>query len=667
MVTQNYEELLNHPSSEAVDDLIRSKQELSALKQAYADLDAFIHTVAHEMKSPISEIELYAEFIEEDNAGMLLPQSVEDLCSIRSICKTMSALIQRLMEYSKANFKELEKKEIDTKILIHQCFEEITSSIPAHRITLEVGDLPMLYGDFFLVHLIFLNVISNSVKFTSNKSHPKICVSASYVTGGVEYCVKDNGIGFEQKYADHLFEPFERLQNESVFQGNGVGLTIVKRIAERIHGKVSINGIPNEGCEVRIWFPKTMLYNDNFVESAEKHTIRIGIIGDFTGKCPLNEQGKIAASKLAAEEINANGGINTLPVELFFRDDRGLQLLTEQAARELTEELHVDVLMGSTLSPSRDIIRSYANRNKTLYLDTQQTEGGVADHYTFCLSAMPEQQMTHMLQYLIRNYGKRCFIITSDYNFGILSAEWAKYLVIQLGGEVMGCEHLDDQISDFDFLIDRIQRIEIDVLISVCVFPNHNQFYLQWNARNLNKIPIASTMVAAETYQHIELPPGILENTYVMASFLEVLNTPAAKQFTKRFREKYGVEQVPFMGMDTETAYSSIYLYKKAVEQAGTTETEAVIAALESNSIFFDGPGGRVLVRGSDHHTSRRMSCFRIDAQNQIHEIFRTGAIHSDYVEAMIESTMGIKGGIKSLGINCPSTQYNMLLNKLHI
>ena len=119
--------------------------------------------------------------------------------------------------------------------------------------------------------------------------------------------------------------------------------------------------------------------------------------------------------------------------------------------------------------------------------------------------------------------------------------------------------------------------------------------------------------------------------------------------------------------MDTETAYSSMYLYKKAVETAGTTETEAVISALESGEIYFDGPGGRVSVRGSDHHTARRMSCFRINDRHQVEELFRTGAIHSDYVEKMIEYNTGVKGGIKNLGANAPSAQYNMLLNKLYI
>lgn len=98
---------------------------------------------------------------------------------------------------------------------------------------------------------------------------------------------------------------------------------------------------------------------------------------------------------------------------------------------------------------------------------------------------------------------------------------------------------------------------------------------------------------------------------------------------------------------------------------AGTTETEAVISALESGNVFYDGPGGRVTVRGEDHHTIRTMSCFRIDKDHHAEEIFRTGPQHSDYIESMIKKNTGVQGGIKSLGINAENRQYNMLLDKI--
>jgi urea transport system substrate-binding protein len=150
----------------------------------------------------------------------------------------------------------------------------------------------------------------------------------------------------------------------------------------------------------------------------------------------------------------------------------------------------------------------------------------------------------------------------------------------------------------------------------------------------------------------------------VMASFIEELKTPAAQRFVKKFRSVYDQREVPYMSMDTETVYTALYIYKRAVELAETTDTEEVIATLESGTVYIDGPGGRVTVRGEDHHTIRSVSCFRINAQHQAEELFCTNPIHSDYVESMIEQTLGVKGGIKAMGANTPSIQYNMLLNK---
>jgi urea transport system substrate-binding protein len=646
------------------DQGVQSDPKRAALTQAYEDLNSFIYTVSHELKTPAREISLYAEFIEEDNKGNLLPQSEEDIRSIRKTCESMTLMVQRLMEYSKAGFKIIEQQQISVALLVRQCFDEIMRSIPERKVELTLGDLPEIMGDLFLIKLMFTNILSNSIKFTREKANAKINVTANILENTLEFHFRDNGIGFDMAYVGKIFEAFQRLQDEGKYEGSGIGLATVKKIAQRFGGDVSIVGWPGKGCEVRINLPKSLLKTPRDNDQSGRDVIKVGIIGDFTGMCSELERGKVPAYKFAADEINRLGGINGKKVELLFRDDRSISELTREAAKELTEEERVDVLMGSTLSPSREVMRHYADRTKTLYLDTQQTEGGVSSRYTFCLSAMPEQQMTQMLAYLIKKFGRKCYVVAADYNYGILSAEWVKYLVHQLGGEIVGVEYLDDQIVDFNPLIDRILQLKADILFSICVFPNHDGFYLQWHKRGLNHIPNASTMVAAETYQNVRFAPPTLENVYVMASFIEELKTPAAQRFVKKFRSVYDQREVPYMSMDTETVYTALYIYKRAVELAETTDTEEVIATLESGTVYIDGPGGRVTVRGEDHHTIRSVSCFRINAQHQAEELFCTNPIHSDYVESMIEQTLGVKGGIKAMGANTPSIQYNMLLNK---
>lgn len=649
---------------ERADEAGRARAEQDAIRRAYEDLDSFIYIVTHELKTPVRQIDLYAEFIEEDNIGALLPQSVADIHSIRAICDNMTTMVRRLMEYSKAGFKIIEQKQINMSLLVRQCSDEILHSVPGQRMELDIAELPEIMGDLFLIKLMVMNVVSNSVKYTREKEHAKLSVFSKMTEDMVEFHFCDNGIGFDMKYIDRLFVPFQRLQNEESYEGSGIGLATVRKIANRFGGDASIVGHLGTGCEVCLRLPKAMLRIDKDGEEQSCDSIKVGIIGDMTGVCSYLELGKSAAYKLAAQEINLLGGINGRKVELLFRDDQSISELTRRAAKELTEDEHVDVLMGSSLSPSRDIMKAFAEKNKTLYLDTQQTEGGVASHHTFCLSSMAEQQMTEMLKYLMKRYGGKYYIVAADYNFGILSAEWTKHLVRQFGGEVVGIEYINNSITDFTPLIDRILQVKADVLFSICVFPNHDMFYTQWHERGLNAIPNATTMLAAEICQNVQLEPPILENTYVMASFIEELDMPAARRFVQKFRAQYSQQEVPYMNMDTETAYTAMYIFKRAVELAGSTETEKVIAALESGNVYVDGPGGRVTVRGEDHHTTRSLSCFRYNAAHKAEELFRTGPIHSDYVESMIKQTLGVSGGLKAMGANAPDIQYNMLLNK---
>lgn len=435
-------------------------------EKAAEQLNSFIYTVAHELKTPAREISLYAEFIEEDNRDKLTMQSIKDLHSIRRTCERMTDMVKRLMEYSKADLKNIDRIRINTQLLIHQCFEELMRAEPNRKVTLTMEDLPELTGDMFLIKLMVMNILSNSIKFTRSRTKAKIMVFATARDGYVAFHFRDNGIGFDMNYADQIFEAFERLESNEAYEGNGIGLATVRRIVQRFDGKASIMGWPEKGCEVTVCFPEEIIYPDIKVSRQERSVVKIGIIGDLTGIASKEERSKQAAYQLAVKEINEVGGIDGKKIELLIRDDRSQSDLTNKAALELTQQEHVDVLMGSTLSPSRDIMQRYAQQTKTLYLNTQQTEGGVSGHYVFCLSAMPEQQMEKMLAYLFKKYGSKCYIVAADYNYGILSAEWVKYLVPKLGGEVVGIEYLDEKMMDFTSVIDRILQVQTDVLMA---------------------------------------------------------------------------------------------------------------------------------------------------------------------------------------------------------
>lgn len=234
------------------------------LSKAYSDLESFSYTVSHELKTPIREIETYIEFIGEDNAGVLNEQSLKDIESIKNVCTNTMHLIQSMMEYSRVGYKALNNEYIDMNSVITECFSEIMKPVHDRKVRLETGDIPQIYGDKFLIKQLVFNIISNSVKFTQEKEEAVISVTADPSEDTVTLYFRDNGVGFKPNSNVHLFNVFDRMHNESDYEGSGIGLAMVKKIVKRFNGKVTIEGWPNKGCCVTVQLPA-----NNMIQSFE--------------------------------------------------------------------------------------------------------------------------------------------------------------------------------------------------------------------------------------------------------------------------------------------------------------------------------------------------------------------------------------------------------------
>ena len=135
--------------------------------------------------------------------------------------------------------------------VVRSVFEELTTPVERERVSLLVGELPAADGDPALVRQLVTNLLSNALKFSSGRDRPVVEVGSEDEAGRVVYFVRDNGAGFDMKYADKLFGVFQRLHSPSEFPGVGVGLAIVQRIAARHGGTVSARGRVGEGAEFR--------------------------------------------------------------------------------------------------------------------------------------------------------------------------------------------------------------------------------------------------------------------------------------------------------------------------------------------------------------------------------------------------------------------------------
>jgi branched-chain amino acid transport system substrate-binding protein len=353
-------------------------------------------------------------------------------------------------------------------------------------------------------------------------------------------------------------------------------------------------------------------------------TIKIGVIEDRSGNFALVGDPKHKASLLAIEEINNNGGIDGKQIEVFDpdpqSDNQRYQELTSRAIRE--EE--VDVLWAGYSSATREAIRPTIDRNEQLYFYTTQYEGGVCDKYTFAVGPTARQQLGSVLPYLREEFGPDIYTIAADYNFGQLSADWVKVLANENDANVLGEEFIPLSETDFSSTINNIQEADPDFVMSMLVGANHTSFYEQKASAGLD-VPIGTSTAMAQGYEHRRLDPPAMANIYAGVNYMEEVPTESNTGdggFVDRYYEMY--PDAPYLNEEAETNYFSTYMYKQAVEQAGTVEQPEVIDALESGISLGserapEAPEGETIeLDGATHHVDHHMWVMRADDQHNV-------------------------------------------------
>jgi light-regulated signal transduction histidine kinase (bacteriophytochrome) len=173
---------------------------------------------------------------------------------VTSRATQMAAMIDDYLRLSGLSHAGLAYAQVDMTALVRSAWDAViagSSNPPA----LILSELPPAYGDAGLLQQVWVNILSNAAKFTRESQSPTVQISGSEANGIVRYRVEDNGVGFDPAYSTKLFRVFERLHNQSQYEGNGVGLCVVQRILHRHDGDVTIEGRPGRGAVVEFWLP----------------------------------------------------------------------------------------------------------------------------------------------------------------------------------------------------------------------------------------------------------------------------------------------------------------------------------------------------------------------------------------------------------------------------
>lgn len=237
---------------EKINDVLESRSE--ALAAANKELEAFSYSVSHDLRAPLRTMTGFAQALVEDYGGKLEPEAARYLNIISNGASQMGRLIDDLLSFSRLSRQNLSMSSIALAELIEEIREESAADQAGRTIEWEIDDLPTCRGDRTTVKLVLANLLGNALKYTRPRAVARVQVGWQADDQRPTWCqifVKDNGVGFDMRYADKVFTVFQRLHRAEEFEGTGVGLAIVQRIVHRHGGRVWVDARLNQGATFR--------------------------------------------------------------------------------------------------------------------------------------------------------------------------------------------------------------------------------------------------------------------------------------------------------------------------------------------------------------------------------------------------------------------------------
>jgi PAS domain S-box-containing protein len=232
----------------AVRDITERKATETALKLANRELEAFSYSVAHDLRAPLRAMNGFAHLLLESNAERLDAEGADFLREIMLNVQKTGDLIDALLSLSRVSRSELRPERIDLAALVRSVSSELLSRAPERSVDLIAPESLPAVMDARLARILVENLLNNAFKYTSKVGAARVEFGAQARPEGTVYYVRDNGAGFDPRYLNKLFVPFQRLHAASEFSGTGIGLATVQRIVHRHGGQIWAEGMVNQGA-----------------------------------------------------------------------------------------------------------------------------------------------------------------------------------------------------------------------------------------------------------------------------------------------------------------------------------------------------------------------------------------------------------------------------------
>ncbi|HTI73308.1 MAG TPA: PAS domain-containing protein [Candidatus Limnocylindria bacterium] len=226
----------------------RVVERTAQLEAANKELEAFSYSVSHDLRSPLRAVDGFAQALVEDFGPQLPERGQRYLRTIREGAQRMGMLIDDLLTFSRLSRLPLKSHIVNTEQLVRSTLSELMAGLGTREIEIKIDELPSCEGDPALLKQVWVNLLSNALKYTAKREKASIEIGALKEPGDTVYFVRDNGTGFDMRYAGKLFGVFQRLHRQEDFGGTGVGLAIVQRIVHRHGGRVWADAVLDRGA-----------------------------------------------------------------------------------------------------------------------------------------------------------------------------------------------------------------------------------------------------------------------------------------------------------------------------------------------------------------------------------------------------------------------------------
>ena len=234
----------------------RVKSRTSQLEAANKDLEGFSYSVSHDLRTPLRAIDNFSALLLEQYSDRLDEEGQRLLKTVRRNADRLAQLIHDMLEFSRAGAREVTPARVDVTALARQTLDELLPAASPRRFDIRIGDLPAALADHAMLLQALRNLLSNAIKFTGGREVAVIEIRGLAGESENVYSIRDNGAGFNPAYSNKLFGVCQRLHGTDEFPGSGIGLAIVKRVINKLGGRVWADSAPDHGATFHFSLPR---------------------------------------------------------------------------------------------------------------------------------------------------------------------------------------------------------------------------------------------------------------------------------------------------------------------------------------------------------------------------------------------------------------------------